>query len=95
MTKSEDNFNAVALLSDCEFRVFKFMGQGAKTADIALEIGCAMKTVESHVAHIREKLGLDGLVALRWYATRFFALGYDRKPIETKTVKTYATIQRL
>jgi DNA-binding NarL/FixJ family response regulator len=47
-----------ARLSDRELEVFRMIGTGMGTRQIADELGLSIKTVESYQAHIKEKLGL-------------------------------------
>jgi DNA-binding NarL/FixJ family response regulator len=49
-----------ARLSDRELEVFRMIGTGMGTRQIADELGLSVKTVESYQAHIKEKLGLQG-----------------------------------
>jgi DNA-binding NarL/FixJ family response regulator len=46
-------------LTDREAEVLIKMGQGRSTALIAQELGLSVKTVETHQAHIKEKLGFS------------------------------------
>jgi DNA-binding NarL/FixJ family response regulator len=46
-------------LSDRELEVFRLIGQGVKTADIAERLHLSVKTVETYRDRIREKLALD------------------------------------
>lgn len=48
----------VAQLSDRELEVFALLGRGRSTRAIADELRVSPKTIESHRAHIKEKLGL-------------------------------------
>ncbi|HWW85112.1 MAG TPA: response regulator transcription factor [Vicinamibacterales bacterium] len=48
----------IAELSDRELEVFRLIGQGHGTRQIAEELHLSVKTVESHQAHIKEKLSL-------------------------------------
>lgn len=48
----------LAGLSDREIEVFRLMGQGLSTRQIAEELHLSSKTVESHQAHLKEKLSL-------------------------------------
>ena len=45
-------------LSDRERQVLTLMGRGVATRDIAVQLDLSVKTVESHYAHIKEKLGV-------------------------------------
>ena len=49
------------LLSDRELEVFELMGQGKSTRNVAEQLFISMKTVETHQAHIKQKLGLTHL----------------------------------
>jgi DNA-binding CsgD family transcriptional regulator len=48
----------VAALSDRELEVFRLIGEGRSTREIATELHLSVKTVETYQAHIKEKLGL-------------------------------------
>ncbi len=48
----------VAGLTDRELEVFRLIGDGRGTRQIATELHISIKTVESYQAHIKEKLGL-------------------------------------
>ena len=48
----------VERLSDREFEVFRKIGGGATTKEIAAELGLSVKTIETHCAHIKKKLCL-------------------------------------
>ena len=48
----------IAELSDRELEVFRLIGQGHGTRQIAEELHLSVKTVESYQAHIKEKLSL-------------------------------------
>jgi DNA-binding NarL/FixJ family response regulator len=67
---SEENFD-LALLSERELEVFRYLGRGNPTRQIASALGISIKTVQVHCANIREKLGVLGAtelygVAVRW-----------------------------
>lgn len=58
-------------LTDRERRVLTLMGRGIATREIAAQLRLSVKTVESHYAHIKEKLGARNgrelmRVAVRW-----------------------------
>jgi DNA-binding NarL/FixJ family response regulator len=64
-------FPAVESLSDRELDVFRLIGQGRKTREIAAQLHLSVKTVETYRDRIREKLGLaDGTelarCAMQW-----------------------------
>jgi DNA-binding CsgD family transcriptional regulator len=51
-------------LSDRELEVFGLIGQGRGTRQIAEQLHLSVKTIESHRAHIKEKLGLKSSTEL-------------------------------
>jgi DNA-binding NarL/FixJ family response regulator len=50
--------SSIADLSDRELEVFRLIGEGHGTRQIAAELHISVKTVESYQAHIKEKLAL-------------------------------------
>jgi DNA-binding NarL/FixJ family response regulator len=51
----------VESLSDRELEVFRLIGEGHKTRDVADKLHLSVKTIETYRAHIKEKLGFkDG-----------------------------------
>ena len=50
--------SSIADLSDRELEVFRLIGEGHGTRQIAEELHLSIKTVESYQAHIKEKLSL-------------------------------------
>jgi len=61
----------IARLSDRELEVFRFIGQGRGTREIAKELNLSIKTVESHRAHIKQKLKLKNAVELVHHAVQW------------------------
>lgn len=55
---------AIASLSDRELEVFRLIGDGRATREIAQDLHLSIKTVESYQAHIKEKLALRSARAL-------------------------------
>jgi DNA-binding NarL/FixJ family response regulator len=67
----DSGHSPIDTLSDRELEVFRLIGQGLKTADIAAQLHLSIKTVETYRDRIREKLDLsDGAelarCALQW-----------------------------
>jgi DNA-binding NarL/FixJ family response regulator len=65
----------IAKLTDREFEIFRLIGQGKSTHDIAAQLGLSTKTVDVHRANIKGKLGItDGTAlvrhAVRWVETQ-------------------------
>jgi DNA-binding NarL/FixJ family response regulator len=58
-------------LSDRELEVFGLIGQGRSTRQIAEELHLSIKTIESHRAHIKEKLNLKSATELMQYAIQW------------------------
>jgi DNA-binding NarL/FixJ family response regulator len=48
----------IASLSDRELEVFRLIGEGRATREIADQLHLSVKTVETYQAHIKEKLAL-------------------------------------
>lgn len=55
---SGDRSSTIADLTDRELEVFRLIGEGHSTRQIAEELHISVKTVESYQAHIKEKLSL-------------------------------------
>ncbi len=62
--------NPLEYLSDREMEVFQLIGQGLGTREIAERLHVSIKTVESHRAHIKEKLKLKSATELVQLAVR-------------------------
>jgi DNA-binding NarL/FixJ family response regulator len=58
-------------LSNRELEVFRLIGEGHSTRHIAAVLHVSIKTVESHRAHIKEKLHLDDTTELVRYAMQW------------------------
>jgi DNA-binding NarL/FixJ family response regulator len=56
--KGNEEDGAIASLSDRELEVFREIGQGRGTRRIAEKLCLSVKTVETHITHIKRKLGL-------------------------------------
>jgi DNA-binding NarL/FixJ family response regulator len=61
----------VEKLTDREFEVFQFIGQGKATRDIAQKLHLSVKTVEVHRANIKAKLKLQTVSELIRFAVRW------------------------
>ena len=58
-------------LTEREFEVLRLIGLGLGTSKIAAELRRSVKTIESHRANIKSKLGLKSSAELVRYATRW------------------------
>ena len=56
--KAMQDASPVSVLSDRELEVLQLIGQGHGTRQIAEDLNLSVKTIESHRAHIKEKLNL-------------------------------------
>jgi len=68
--------SALTRLSNRELEVFRLIGEGHSTRHIAAALGVSMKTVESHRAHIKQKLQLHNTGALVRYAMQWVDHGH-------------------
>jgi DNA-binding NarL/FixJ family response regulator len=59
------------VLADRELEVFRLIGQGVKTAEIAKRLHLRVKTVETYRDRIRQKLDLSDGTVLAHYATKW------------------------
>jgi DNA-binding NarL/FixJ family response regulator len=62
--RSNTTTSAIERLSDRELEVFRLIGQGHGTRQIAEELHLSVKTIETYRAHIKEKLGLGNATEL-------------------------------
>jgi len=88
----------LAPLSDRELEVFRLIGEGRSTRQIAEVLNVSVKTVESYQAHIKEKLELSNARELQYYAIELAVrekaggslrigdspIGAQRSPLEEK-----------
>ena len=58
-------------LANRELEVFRLIGQGVKTAEIAERLHLSVKTIETYRDRIREKLDLSDGTELAHYATKW------------------------
>jgi len=69
--REELTHSALDALADRELAVFRLIGQGAKTAEIAKRLHLSVKTIETYRDRIRAKLDLTDGAALAHYATKW------------------------
>jgi len=67
----KDGILSVDNLTGRELEVFQLMGRGYKTRQIAERLGLSAKTVESYIAHMKDKLELADIVELIQYAIQW------------------------
>lgn len=69
--KARSSQSPVEKLTDREFDVFKLIGQGKSTKEIAAHLHLSHKTVAVHRGHIKEKLGITSSSELMHQAIRW------------------------
>jgi DNA-binding NarL/FixJ family response regulator len=69
--KPRGSDSPIPVLSDREFEVFRLVGQGKSTREIAAQLHLSHKTIDAHRGHIREKLDLKDATALVHFAVRW------------------------
>ena len=62
-------------LSDRELQVFRLIGQGRSTRQIAKRLQLSIKTIESHREHIKQKLTVESAAELAHRATQWVETG--------------------
>lgn len=67
----EAGASATDRLSDRELEVFRLIGQGHGSLQIAEKLCLSVKTIETYRAHIKEKLNLANAAELRRYAIQW------------------------
>ena len=71
--RAVEKTSSIDALSDRELQVFSLVGQGRSTRQIAEELHLSVKTVETHRAHIKEKLHLESATELVQHAVQWRA----------------------
>ncbi|MBX3734327.1 MAG: response regulator transcription factor [Verrucomicrobiae bacterium] len=69
----------VRQLSDRELEVFRMLGEGRETREIAETLGLSIKTVQVYCARIKEKFGLANGTELLREAIRWWDAGGSRR----------------
>lgn len=76
----EGGLSAIDLLSDRELEVFRLIGHGYSTSDISRELQRSVKTVETHRAHLKDKLGLKNAAELTHFAVQWIEQEKSNSP---------------
>lgn len=75
-TKAEPNDKyGIDTLSDRELEIFEFIGRGQSSRDIANRLQLSIKTIETHRAHIKQKLKIDTATELVHHAFHWVESG--------------------
>jgi len=62
-------------LSNRELQVFRLIGSGHPTREVAASLGISVKTVETYIDHLKRKLGVQSGVALTHRAVQWMERG--------------------
>ena len=71
MVNGKSKKSDIESLSNRELQVFEMIGQGTATGKMAAHLNLSVKTIESHQAHIKKKLGLSSAHELTHRAVRW------------------------
>ena len=71
MVDADGGKRDIESLSNRELQVFELIGQGVATSQIAEQLNLSIKTIETHQAHIKKKLGLSSAHELTQRAIRW------------------------
>ena len=69
--KAGTNKTSIENLSDREFEIFRLIGEGYKTSQIAKKLSLSVKTIETYRARLKEKLNLNSSSDLLQYAIKW------------------------
>jgi len=69
--RKEVTLSPLEILADRELEVFRLIGDGVKTGDIAERLHLSVKTIETYRDRIRQKLNLSDGTKLTHYATQW------------------------
>lgn len=83
--RTADSEDPVEALTERELGIFRLIGAGISTREIANRLDLSMKTVDAHRRHMREKLNLRSTSELIRYATQWVA---DRSDITREEHRT-------
>ena len=71
MVSGSDDKHGIKSLSNRELQVFEMIGQGIAPGKMAKQLNLSVKTIETHQAHIKKKLGLTSAHKLTHRAIRW------------------------
>ena len=71
MVNSNGEKRDIDSLSNRELQVFELIGEGVSSSQIAEQLNLSIKTIETHQAHIKKKLGLGSAHELNQRAIRW------------------------
>jgi DNA-binding NarL/FixJ family response regulator len=74
-----DIVSPVDQLSDREMEVLQLIGEGKSTREIAASLNLSIKTIETHRAHIKKKLGCNNAAELVKFSVDWVAMQHEKK----------------
>lgn len=72
---SAHSVSPIERLTDRELEVFRLIGEGKASREIAAQLHISIRTIDAHRAHIKEKLALKDGTELVHYAIRWVETG--------------------
>ncbi|MEQ1516484.1 MAG: response regulator transcription factor [Usitatibacteraceae bacterium] len=75
--RADESPSVLSNLTDREHEIFRLIGIGLGTGEIAVKLNRSVKTIEAHRANLKQKLGLRNAHELN----RFAANWVDREPV--------------
>lgn len=74
-SKTQNDKDVVETLSDREFQVFQYIGEGIPSKQMAQNLNLSIKTIDSLRENIKHKLGLENASELTKYAIKWVRSG--------------------
>jgi len=62
---------SLSSLSDRELEVYRLVGEGKSSREIAATLGVSIRTIDAHKTHMKDKLGLRDAAELSYHAIRW------------------------
>lgn len=63
--------SVLASLTDREYEIFRLIGMGMSSSEIATKLSRSVKTIEAHRANLKQKLGLRNAIELNRFAANY------------------------
>jgi DNA-binding NarL/FixJ family response regulator len=63
--------SVLSRLTDREYEIFRLIGMGMSSSEIADKLSRSVKTVEAHRANLKQKLGLRNAIELNRFAVHY------------------------
>ena len=63
--------SSISALTDRELEVYRLIGEGRVSREIAAQLGISVRTIDAHRTHIKDKLGLRDAAELAYEAIRW------------------------